>query len=141
MKCLIVDDDDFSREIITVILSGYSDVIDAAKNGAEAVHCFEQALKNGSPYNLVCLDILMPVMGGQEALKRMRQLEKAAGISRDWASVIIMTTANTSIQDIQEALWEGDCNDYLVKPVSQADLLALLSKYKLIDQAGAPETS
>jgi two-component system chemotaxis response regulator CheY len=74
----------------------------------------------------------MPVMNGQQALKEMRRLERDAGIPGGRAAVIIMTTALSSVQEIEEAIWEGDCNDYLVKPIAQADLLALLNKYNLI---------
>lgn len=131
MKCLIVDDDFFGRELLTCILTDYADVIDVAKDGAEAVTQFTDALQGGAPYDLVCLDILMPVMNGQQALKEMRRLEKEAS-SANARAVIIMTTAVSSVQEIEEAIWEGDCNDYLVKPISQADMLALLNKYKLI---------
>jgi two-component system chemotaxis response regulator CheY len=43
-----------------------------------------------------------------------------------------MTTALSSVEEIQKAIWQGDCNNYLVKPISQADLVTLLNKYKLI---------
>jgi len=132
MRCLVVEDDDFGREMLASILSDYADTIDTAKDGAEAVQQFVQALHDGCPYQLICLDIMMPVMDGQEALKRMRHLEKEAGISGSQAAVIIMTTALDSLEDIQNAIWQGECNDYMVKPISQADLLALLNKYKLI---------
>jgi two-component system chemotaxis response regulator CheY len=133
MRCLIVEDEDFGREMLKCLLSEYSDSVATAKNGVEAVQQFELALRAQQPYRLVCLDIMMPLMDGQEALKRIRNLEKDAGIPRDQASVIIMTTALDSLQEIEEAIWQGECNDYLVKPISQADLVALMNKYKLID--------
>ena len=43
-----------------------------------------------------------------------------------------MTTALSSVQDIQKAIRQGDCNNYLVKPIAQADLVTLLRSYKLI---------
>lgn len=131
MKCLIAEDEDSSLEFMKSLLEGYSDIIHTAKNGAEGVALFEQALKEGRPYDLVCLDILMPLMDGQEALKRMRNLESSSIPPTD-AAVIIMTTAVDSIQEIKEAIWQGNCNDYLLKPVSQANLAALLDKYHLI---------
>lgn len=133
MRCLIVEDDDFGREMLKCLLSEYSESIDTAKNGVDAVQLFELALRDNRPYQLICLDIMMPVMDGQEALKRIRHLEKAASIPRPQAAIIIMTTALDSLQEIEEAIWEGECNDYLVKPIAQADLLALMHKYRLID--------
>lgn len=133
MRCLVVEDEDFGREMIKCLLMDYADSIDTANNGAEAVQQFERALLDGRPYNLVCLDIMMPVMDGQEALKRMRQLEKGSGNPAAKPAVIIMTTALDSLQEIQEAIWQGDCDDYLVKPISQDDLVALLHKFRLAE--------
>jgi len=136
MRCLIVEDENFGREMIKHLLAEYSDDVDTATNGAEAVQMFTQALNEGRPYRLICLDIVMPVMDGQEALKRMRQFEKESGIPDSQAAVIIMTTALDSLQEIKEAIWQGECNDYLVKPIEPANLLNLMHKYKLIDQTG-----
>jgi two-component system chemotaxis response regulator CheY len=133
MRCLIVEDEDFGREMLKCLLADYSKSIDTARNGADALQRFELALRDKNPYHFICLDIMMPVMDGQEALKRMRHLEKEASIPHDQAAIIVMTTALDSLQEIEKAIWEGDCNDYLVKPVSQADLIALMRKYKLID--------
>jgi two-component system chemotaxis response regulator CheY len=47
-------------------------------------------------------------------------------------AIIIMTTALSSLEEIQKAIWQGDCNNYLVKPISQADLIVIPSKYNLI---------
>lgn len=132
MKCLIVDDDIFGRELLNCFFMDFAGTVDKAENGAEAVKLFEDALKSGSPYDVVCLDILMPIMNGQEALKMMRALEKDAGVKEGAESVIFMTTALNSLEDIQEAIWQGDCNNYLVKPIAKADLVALLKKYNLI---------
>ncbi len=133
MKCLVVDDDIFGRELLTCFLQEYAAVIDKAEDGAEALKLFAKALNEGKPYSFVCLDILMPVMNGQEALKQMRGLEMGSGIKDGEESVIVMTTALNALEDIQEAIWKGDCNNYLVKPISKADVTALLNKYKLIN--------
>jgi len=132
MKCLIADDDSFGRELLTCFLADHSETIDTAVNGIEAVELFSAALEEGNPYELVCLDILMPEMDGQEALRLMRQLENEAGLAGNEAAIIVMTTALSSVQEIQIAIWQGDCNNYLVKPIAQADLVALLKSYKLI---------
>jgi two-component system, chemotaxis family, chemotaxis protein CheY len=132
MKSLVVDDDIFGRELIACFLQEHASVIDKAENGAEAVKLFEVALKEAAPYDFVCLDILMPVMNGQEALKQMRNLEIEHNVKEGRESVIVMTTALNSLEDIQEAIWQGDCNNYLVKPIAKGDLVALLNKYKLL---------
>jgi len=132
MKCLIVDDDIFGRELLNCFFMDFAETIDKAENGAEAIKLFADALKAGAPYDVVCLDILMPVMNGQEALKMIRAMENDAGVKEGAESVIFMTTALSSLDDIQEAIWQGDCNNYLVKPIAKADLVALLKKYNLI---------
>lgn len=131
MRCLIVEDVDFEREMMEFFLADHAET-DSAKNGEEAVELFTRALTEGRPYQLVCLDILMPAMNGQVALKKMRQAEAAAGAAAAHKSVIIMTTAMNSREDMEEALWQGDCTDYLVKPIILADLVALMRKYKLV---------
>ena len=133
MKCLIVDDEELGRELLTIMLANYVDGVDTAKDGAEAVKCFAKALEEGKPYNLVCLDIIMPIMSGHEALKQMRNLEKKTGSPNTQNAVIVMTTALDSLEDIQEAIWQGDCDDYLAKPISKADILTLLNKHKLLN--------
>jgi len=132
MKCLIADDDSFGRELLSCFLSDYASSIDTAENGICAVQLFSDALEEGNPYEFVCLDILMPEMDGQEALLKMRQLESEAGLTSNEAAIIVMTTALSSVQEIQKAIWQGDCNNYLVKPIAQSDLVALLKSYKLV---------
>ncbi|HEX9079857.1 MAG TPA: response regulator [Desulfuromonadaceae bacterium] len=132
MKCLVVEDDDFGREMVTCMLSEHAEIVDTARDGAEGLQMFIRAHHEGHPYQLICLDIMMPIMDGQEALRRMRHFEKETGIPVSRAAVIIMTTALDSLEDIQNAIWQGECNDYMVKPISQADLVALLNKYKLV---------
>lgn len=132
MKCLIADDDSFSRELLACILADYAEALDTAQNGIEAVRLFAAALEAGNPYEFICLDILMPEMDGQEALQQMRHLEQEAGLAGNEAAIIIMTTALSSVEEIQKAIWLGDCNNYLVKPIAQSDLVALLKSYTLI---------
>lgn len=132
-KTLVVDDDNFIAEtlVITLDLLGMKDV-SKALNGAQALEQFERALQAGTPYSLVLLDILMPGIDGQEVLKRMRALEKQAGIPREAWSVIIMATALNSPKDMMDALLEGDCTDYIVKPIDEDNLRGMLIKYEFI---------
>jgi two-component system chemotaxis response regulator CheY len=73
----------------------------------------------------------MPNMDGQQALKEMRRIEHEASVHENKA-IIIMTTASSETSDIEEAFWEGDSTDYMVKPVAPEDLVAMLKKYRLI---------
>ncbi|MBF0272473.1 MAG: response regulator [Magnetococcales bacterium] len=133
MNVLIVEDIEENRIILARFLTSYAQC-DMAKNGQEAVHLFETALRNGSPYDLVLLDIVMPVMDGQAALKQMRAMEQEFRNPHDPETVILMTTSVDAQSEIVEALEQGHCTDYLNKPISRAKLLVKLSELKLIPQ-------
>lgn len=131
MRCLIVEDEDVSREGLKFFLAEYAEIVTAV-NGLEAVDRFREALTEERPFDLVLLDIVMPEMDGQEALKLIRESEKEMPAQTGEKAVIIMTTALNSPENMEEALWEGDCTDYLVKPLVRADLMAMLRRYLLI---------
>jgi two-component system chemotaxis response regulator CheY len=129
-KTLVADDSDLQADILESTLNdlGIEDIT-KTENGALALEHFKEALQSATPYSLVFLDIVMPEMDGQEALRRMRALERDAGISKDGKTTIIMTTSLDSPKDMIEALIEGDCTDYIVKPVDEANLRWMLAKY------------
>jgi two-component system, chemotaxis family, chemotaxis protein CheY len=131
-KTLIVDDSEPILFLMEAMLAqqGIRDVT-AAGNGLKALEHFEVALRSGNPYSLVFLDIVMPVMNGQEALKRMRDMEKEAGLTGHDRSTIIMATSLHSTKDMADALIEGDCSDYIVKPFSVNELRGMLIKHDL----------
>lgn len=134
LKVLIAEDSDLQADILNSILNdlGIKNVT-MAINGVHAVEHFEQALLNGAAYSLVFLDIVMPEMDGQEALKRMRALEKGSGTGGNDKTTIIMTTSLNSPADMITALIENDCTDYIVKPVDENALRSMLVKYGLIE--------
>lgn len=134
-KVLIVEDSGVQADMLESIVGelGIKNVTKAI-NGILALEHFERALQNGTRYSLVFLDIVMPEMDGQEALKRMRALEREAGVSGNNKTTIIMTTSLSSPTDMITALLEGDCTDYVVKPVSESILKSMLIKYGLIEE-------
>lgn len=121
MKTLVVEDDCTSREVMKKLLQPYSDV-DVAANGDEAVEAVQRALDGGEPYDLICLDIMMPIMDGQEALEHIRQIEETSGICAGKGSKIIMTTALSDKRSIMRA-FNSQCEGYIVKPIEKAKLL------------------
>lgn len=131
MRSLIVEDNDLARDMLEFFLADHAEV-ETAVNGQEAVERFTRALEEGERFDLVLLDIVMPEMDGQEALKLMRAAEKDKGVGEDGKTVIIMTTALHAPENMVDALWDGDCTDYLVKPVARADLMAMLRRYRLV---------
>lgn len=131
MKTLIVDDDFVCRLLLQEILKKYGQC-HIAVNGKETVAAVRMALEAGAPYDLICLDIMMPEMDGQQALREIRALEEARGIiSPGWAK-IVMTTALSDSAAIRAAIRE-QCNYFLVKPIRKDKLLEALREMKLID--------
>ena len=130
LKMLIVEDDFPSCEVLKEYLSEYGDCTTTA-NGVEGVEAFRNALDAGAPYDLVCLDIMMPEMDGHEALRAIRQIEQEHGILESSGVRVIMTTAKDRSRDMIEAFDEG-CEAYIVKPVDQEKLVAEMQKLGLV---------
>lgn len=92
MKILLAEDDFATRKFMVSFLSKYGDC-DVTVDGMEAVDAFMMALEDDEPYDLVCLDIMMPVMDGYQALKGIRNLEKERSVPKEKEVKVIMTTA------------------------------------------------
>ncbi len=131
MKSLVVEDDFTSRLLLQEILKSYGPC-HIAVNGREAVQAVHAALDEGEPYALICLDIMMPEMDGQEALQKIREEEKSRGIEYVGGAKIVMTTALADIKNVGRA-YGSLCDGYLTKPIQKAQLLAELKKWKLVD--------
>jgi two-component system chemotaxis response regulator CheY len=78
MRTLIAEDDFTSRLLLQTFLSRYGEC-HVAINGKEAVAAFRESQKNGTKYNLICMDIMMAEMDGQTAVREIRALEEAGG--------------------------------------------------------------
>jgi len=130
LKILITEDDFASRRALQLFLSPHGDCV-IAVNGYETVETFKEALEAGEPYDLICLDILMPEMNGHEALKAIRQAERDHGVDVSNLVKVIMTTSKNSADDIAEAFGSG-CDAYVIKPLSKDKLYSELRKLVLI---------
>ncbi len=131
LHMLIVDDDFFSRQLLKSTLLPYGN-LDIAVNGEETLTAVKVAIEKGEPYDLICLDILMPVMDGQETLKEIRKYEEEKGIhGLDGAKVIMITGVNDN-RNVLNAFNTG-CEGYLKKPLDEDKLLALLKELGLIE--------
>jgi two-component system, chemotaxis family, chemotaxis protein CheY len=130
MKTLIVEDDFTSRLIMQEFLKSYGPS-HVAVNGTEAVEAVRISIEAKAPYDLICLDIMMPQMNGQEALRRIRELEKENEIIYMRGAKIIMTTALNDMSNLSQA-YEGLCDGYIAKPIRREVLMETLRKLKLI---------
>lgn len=130
MRTLIVEDDPGSSLLLREILKEYGPV-DAVNNGQAAVKRFAAALNAGNGYDLVLLDIMMPEMNGQTALREIRNIEKQNNIEGLDAAKIIMETALNDSKNILDS-FRRQSDGYLVKPIDKQKLLDLLRQHKLI---------
>ncbi|HNY21105.1 MAG TPA: response regulator [Treponemataceae bacterium] len=130
MKALIVEDDFTSRLLLQGILQPFGEC-HICVNGREAVDAFRAAIDANEPYTLVCLDIMMPEMDGQAALREFRSIEASAGIYASDGVKVIMTTALDDKKNIMNAFKE-QCDIYLVKPIEREKLLESLRTLNMI---------
>ncbi|MDQ5985209.1 MAG: Transcriptional activator protein CzcR [Syntrophus sp. SKADARSKE-3] len=121
MKTLIVEDDFTSRLLLQKLLTAYGEC-HIAVNGMEAVAAFRTAREEGRPYDLICLDIMMPIMNGHEALREIRTYEESIGLSSSEGVKVIITTSLDDPRNVVGA-FKSLCDSYIVKPISKANLL------------------
>lgn len=121
-RILLTEDNDLNAEIATELLQEEGCTVDRAKDGVECVDMLEKAA-NGT-YQLILMDIQMPVMNGYDAARKIRGLDdpQKANIP------IIAMTANAFTEDRQAALDAG-MNDHIAKPINMNVLVPTLRKY------------
>lgn len=115
MKILIAEDDRISRSFLQKFMTGYGDV-EVAVDGMDAIDLYMDAIKNKEPFDLLCLDIMMPKVDGLKVLKVIRQLETQHKQAAEKRLKIIMMTALADIGYVDEAFRLG-CDAYASKPV------------------------
>ncbi|MFP4302365.1 MAG: response regulator [Alkalispirochaetaceae bacterium] len=131
MKSLIVEDDFGSRRLLQTYVQelGPTDVV---VDGEEAIEAFRLAWEENDPYDVIFLDIMMPNVDGQEALKRIREIEGSIGIREKDQVKVIMTTALGDPRNVVEAYHQGAATSYLVKPIERSRLMEELDNLGLI---------
>jgi two-component system, chemotaxis family, chemotaxis protein CheY len=132
MKALIVEDDFISRKLMQKFLEPYGET-DIAVNGREALTAFQIAWQAGAPYDLICLDIMMPELDGQEVLKAVRDVEVNNGLEGVRQAKILMTTALRNSENVMGA-FRAQADGYLVKPIDKTRLIEEIQKLGLITE-------
>ncbi|WP_027406702.1 response regulator [Anaerovibrio sp. RM50] len=115
MRILIAEDDRISRTFLQKFMVTYGEV-EVAVDGMDAIDIYMDAIKEGKPFDLLCLDIMMPKVDGLKVLKVIRQLENQNDKASDKKIKIIMMTALADIGYVDEAFRLG-CDAYASKPV------------------------
>ncbi len=131
MKCLIVEDNFTNRKLLQMLLGPYGEC-DIAVDGEEALEAFKSAIEARDHYDLICLDVMMPNMDGQEALKKIREMEDKAGICGTYCVKVVMTTALADKENVMQA-FRSQADAYLVKPLLKETLFKELKQLELIE--------
>ena len=130
-RILIAEDDMVSRKFLSKFLSQYGDC-DSVVDGLEAIDAYMLGVQEDSPYDLICLDIMMPKIDGVKVLKTIRDLEKQQELAETERAKIIMTTVLGDDHFVQSAFDFG-CNAYANKPLDMKKIIEVLKKIEFID--------
>ncbi len=116
LKVLIVEDDQLSEELITIMVKSITDNVLIARTGPEAI---EMCRKN-CDLKLILMDIRLPEMSGYEVVRQIREFNK---------NVIIIAQTAYALSNERELAIKAGCDDYISKPFIKEDLMALIKKY------------
>ncbi len=130
MRILIAEDDRISRAFLQKFMVTYGEV-EVAVDGMDAIDIYMDAIKEGKPFDLLCLDIMMPKVDGLKVLKVIRQLENQNDKASDKKIKIIMMTALADIGYVDEAFRLG-CDAYASKPVETGNVEEAMRNLGLI---------
>jgi two-component system chemotaxis response regulator CheY len=130
MRILIVEDDELGMQYMMSVLKEHGEC-HAAVNGKEAVKAYCQSVEESVPFDLIFMDIMMPVMNGLDALERIREFElyNAHRIPRN--AIAIMATATNDSQEVVRAYCCCSAYAYLVKPIQVPDVEEIMGRIKL----------
>ena len=128
MKILLAEDDFSSRKFMSKLLSEYGEC-DVTVNGLEAVDAYLMALEDDDEenYNLVVLDVMMPMLDGYQVLSTIRKIETDRGVPAEKRIKVIMTTALNEEINVKKAMEIG-CDAYVGKPINVEKFAILLER-------------
>lgn len=135
IKILVVDDDQVIRKFLGNALKRFGKC-DMACDGNEGVEFYARALAAGEPYDLVVMDIMMPVMDGMEATERITTMRNEAGIEPEVSRVLMLSCLDDA-EHLSAAQFDAGADAYLTKPVEMGHLIEALMGFGFVD--GGPD--
>lgn len=130
MKILIAEDDMVSRKFLFKFLSQYGEC-DVVVDGMEALDAYLISVKENEPYDVICLDIMMPKVDGVKVLKAIKDFEKQRGVLEERKVKIIMITALDDTEYVHKA-FEIGCEAYAAKPIDTDKLVEVMKNLDII---------
>lgn len=115
MRILIAEDDPTSARYMEGLLSRFGECV-VVDDGDLALDAYQAALEENRPFQLICLDIMMPRKNGQEVLEDVRRLERERGVKPTGEVKVIMTTALGDVRSVVSA-YKGGATAYITKPI------------------------
>lgn len=133
MRILLVEDVEISRMITENILRQFSEVtfIDNAKNGFEAIKKTLDLYKKGKKYDVIFMDIIMPITSGYQALENIRKYEKNNHIEENNRSKIVILSSLNTKEEIENGLRMG-ADKVFIKPINYEDIKSLFKEWNMI---------
>lgn len=122
LSILLVEDNVLNQRIVTFSLKKYNHTVEIANNGLEALEIYKKR-----KFDVILMDIMMPVMDGLEATLRIREYENVNSISQ---TPIIAVTANTMDNDREKCLSYG-MNDFMAKPFDVEKLKTIFNELRI----------
>ena len=122
LHILLVEDNKINQKVARIMLKNMGHTIKIAENGEEAVSCFMD-----QSFDLILMDIQMPIMNGIEATARIREMESRNNRSRPHTPIIALT-ANAMKGDRERFIGAG-MDDYISKPIKKMIFSQIISKY------------
>lgn len=133
MNILLVEDVEISRIVAENILRQFSEVtfIDNAKNGYEAIKKALDSYKKGKKYDIIFMDIIMPITSGYQALESIRKYERDNHIEENNRSKIVILSSLNTKEEIENGLRMG-ADKVFIKPINYEDIKSLFKEWNMI---------
>jgi len=133
MRALIVDDDVHASKLLLKHLKKIAKFdVDIASSGQQAVEMMKISFREDYPFNLICLDIMMPGLDGHQTLTEIRKIEYAKMLSPEEGAKVMMISSLEDERNILKSFMEL-CDAYLIKPVTQKELFNKLQELNLLN--------